>query len=64
MQPEYGSEKYKEQVESIFTMVSNTDCKMSELDKFLMPFILDMDYHRGAICEARKKLLEIKEEIK
>lgn len=54
--PEYGSQEYKNQVETIFKIISTTDCIIDELPRFLLPFIMDMEYHRAAICEAEKRL--------
>ncbi len=45
MQPEYLSKEYKNQVDTIYTVISGTDCKIGEVTKFLLPYVLDMDYH-------------------
>ncbi len=47
---------YAEQVETIFTVISTTDCILGELPAFLVPYILDQSYSRAAICEAEKRL--------
>ena len=50
----------EEQVETIKTMVGNAGpVDERELDRLLMPFILDMSYDRAAICQARKELLGV-----
>ena len=56
-QPEYGSDDYKNQVLTMYKVISTSDCTRDEVDKFLMPYIMDMSYHRAAIAEARKRLL-------
>lgn len=49
---------YEEQVETITTVLSNAQLKNAdEVDRMLMFYILDMSYDRGAICEARKKVV-------
>jgi len=50
---------YKEQVETIMTVIGNCSPKDdNDLDSLLMGYITDMSYQRSAICEARKRLLK------
>ena len=54
-QPQPGDERYNRQVETIFKVCSSADnYKMAE--QMSLMYVLDMSYHRAAICEALKKL--------
>ena len=62
MGPEYGTQEYKNQVETIKKFLQETkDIKESEIQQILMMFILDTSYSRAAICQAEK---EFKKEMK
>ena len=54
-QPEYGSERYKEQVETIFAVCSQAENR-ARADEAALMYILDGTYHRAAISEALKML--------
>jgi hypothetical protein len=56
MGPKPGTPEYKQQVETIVTALGSTPMKSSELPQFLMLYILDPSFSRGAISEAEKKL--------
>lgn len=64
MGPEYGTPKYKEQVERITVAIGQPHLNMKEVDQLLMMYILDTDYSRAAISEARKKIEKILTEAK
>ena len=48
--------KHAEQVEVITTALRDVPMEPGELPQFLMLYIEDMSFGRGAICEAEKKI--------
>lgn len=54
MGPEYGTEKYKSQVDTIVCGLGSVPMYKDELSSFLMMYILDESFSRAAICEAEK----------
>ena len=57
--PEPGTKEYQDQVNRIVTVGKNSDIDFSnkrESSNFLMMFVMDMSFHRAAICEALKIL--------
>lgn len=58
-QPEYGTEEYKNQVETIKMRLDDVKDLIEKDQKLigqvLMMFIFDMEYHRAAICQAEKE---------
>lgn len=59
-QPEWGTERYKRQVDTIYTQFTTSSLEQEHLSSFLMMFIMDKSYNRAAICEAEKKILKEK----
>lgn len=55
-QPEPGTPAYEAQVNEIVDFVSVQGRPEVDLPDMLLLWILDMSYHRGAICEASKRL--------
>jgi len=57
MGPEYGTEAYKNQVDTIkkqLTALVKED-KILSINQLIMMFILDTNYSRAAICQAEKE---------
>ena len=53
MGPAYGTPEYRNQVDTLMSVLSVCDTE-GEVDAILMDFILDHDYSRAAISEARQ----------
>lgn len=56
MGPAYGSDEYKQQIETIYAQFVSTAFPIEMLGRFLLLFIFDETYSRPAICEAEKKI--------
>lgn len=60
MRPEYGTDGYKEQINTITTALRDVPMEESELPSFLMLYIMDRSFSRAAICEAEKNIRRAK----
>lgn len=56
MEPEYGTPKYKEQVDRILTALTGSGVtEDKQIDGIMLLYAMDMSYSRAAICEAEKR---------
>ena len=56
MGPEYGTEKYKNQVETIKKFLNSVkDMGEHVVQETLVMFMIDTSYSRAAICQAEKE---------
>lgn len=56
--PEQNSFEYKRQIDEIYQAIVDSEVSKSKLDEAMMVYMRDNSYARGAIIEAREKLLK------
>ncbi len=56
MGPEYGTDAYKQQVETIRTVIGGAAADMKEAERMSMLYIMDTSFSRAAICQALKEV--------
>ncbi len=54
--PARGTDKYNNQIDTVYTQFTTSAMTKEDLDKFLLLFILDTSYSRGAIATADHKI--------